>query len=264
MSWVLHYGGRGQASDIGHLGCRHRVVGPQARESESAALRCTRRLRPACRAMREASTCILPQAELLSQTERNIDKGLRAIKMKVGRSRLSEERAARCRDARSPRRRLSADGRPQHALDVDQAIAAARALRDSNVVWSEEPTIPTTCTDTRGSCASPAYNHRRISRWSHDSPNLITEAIDDVPEPNITDCEQRDRVHEDGELCRSSTCPVTSHGAHNVTVHLLSTVSNRCLPGSARVRPRPLPRTSARDRRRRCESRPSVPGHGME
>src|SRR5262249_41967599 len=84
----------------------------------------------------------LPLDGLIRQTDDNLAKGFRAIKMKVGRARLSEdvERVA------AMRRHLG-DGFPlmvdaNMKWSVDEAIRAARALQPFDLVWLEEPTSP--------------------------------------------------------------------------------------------------------------------------
>src|ERR1700723_1076986 len=65
-----------------------------------------------------------------------------AIKMNVGRARLSDHVAR----VRAMREHLGADfplmADANMRWTVDEAIRAARALRDENLVWLEEPTIP--------------------------------------------------------------------------------------------------------------------------
>src|SRR3954466_1401809 len=80
--------------------------------------------------------------QLLRQTEGNLAKGFRAIKMKVGRARLSED----IEKVRAMRQFLG-DGFPLMAdanmkWTVDEAIRAARAFQPYDLTWLEEPTIP--------------------------------------------------------------------------------------------------------------------------
>jgi len=97
---------------------------------------------------------------LLRQTDDNLAKGFRAIKMKVGRARLSEDVAR----VRAMRQHLGADfplmADANMRWTVDEAIRAARSLQDQNLVWLEEPTIPTTLPATRASCATAACRSR--------------------------------------------------------------------------------------------------------
>ncbi|MCC7039760.1 MAG: mandelate racemase/muconate lactonizing enzyme family protein, partial [Burkholderiales bacterium] len=83
-----------------------------------------------------------PLERLLAQTEENLARGFRAIKMKVGRARLSEDVAR----VEAMRAHLGADFPLMVDANMrwtpDEAVRAARAFQASNVYWLEEPTIP--------------------------------------------------------------------------------------------------------------------------
>ena len=81
-------------------------------------------------------------ADLLRQTDDNLERGFRAIKMKVGRQNLSEDVAR----VAAMRKHLG-DGFPlmvdvNCGWSVDQAIRGARAFQEFDLTWLEEPTIP--------------------------------------------------------------------------------------------------------------------------
>src|SRR5215831_14579991 len=79
---------------------------------------------------------------LLRQTDENLKRGFRAIKMKVGRPQLHEdvERVRAMRDHLGPGFPLMVDANMRWS--ADEAIRAARALVPFEPVWLEEPTIP--------------------------------------------------------------------------------------------------------------------------
>ena len=83
-----------------------------------------------------------PLDALREQTRGFLDRGFGAIKMKVGRDRLSEdvERVAAIRELVGPDFPLMADANMRWR--VHEAIAAARALAPFDLVWLEEPIIP--------------------------------------------------------------------------------------------------------------------------
>src|SRR5436305_4874857 len=140
--WGLHYGGRGGAA----------VLALSALDIALWDLKARRAGLPLFRLLGGYDARVLcyaggidldfPLDALLRQTDDNLAKGFRAIKMKVGRPRLSED----VERVRAMRSHLGAD----FPLMVDanmrwtvgEAIRAARAIQDSNLVWLEEPTIP--------------------------------------------------------------------------------------------------------------------------
>jgi L-alanine-DL-glutamate epimerase-like enolase superfamily enzyme len=166
---------------------------------------------------------------LLRQTEDNLARGFRAIKMKVGRAALREdvERVRAMRAHLGPDVPLMADANMRWS--VDEAIRAARALRDQDLVWLEEPTIPD---DVPG--------HVRIVREGgvpiaagenlhtlHEFRALIAAGGVTFPEPDVTSCGGITTFMKICHLAEAFNLPVTSHGAHDVTVHLLAAVPNR-------------------------------------
>ena len=84
----------------------------------------------------------LPLPQLLAQTDRNLARGFRAIKMKVGRKRLSEdvERVAAMRKHLGDDFPLMVDANMKWT--VDEAIRAARAFAPYDLTWLEEPISP--------------------------------------------------------------------------------------------------------------------------
>ena len=112
---------------------------------------------------------------------------------------------------------------------VDQSIAAARAFRDSNLTWLEEPTIPD---DIAG--------HARIVREGgvpiatgenlhtlHEFTQMIAAGGVTFPEPDVTNCGGITVFMKVAHLAEAFNLPLTSHGAHDLTVHLLAAVPNR-------------------------------------
>ncbi len=166
---------------------------------------------------------------LLKQTDDNLGKGFRAIKMKVGRARLSED----AERVKAMRAHLGADfplmADANMRWTVDESIRAARAFRDSNLTWLEEPTIPD---DIAG--------HARIVREGgvpiatgenlhtlHEFTQMISAGGVTFPEPDVTNCGGITVFMKVAHLAEAYNLPVTSHGAHDLTVHLLAALPNR-------------------------------------
>jgi L-alanine-DL-glutamate epimerase-like enolase superfamily enzyme len=167
--------------------------------------------------------------DLLKQTEGNLEKGFRAIKMKVGRKKLSEDTER----VKAMRAHLGADFPlmvdANMKWGVDEAIRAARALQPFDLTWLEEPTIPD----------DPA-GHARILRegglpiatgenmrtlWEFKL--FIAGSAVSFPEPDVTNCGGITPFMKIARLAEAFNLPVTSHGAHDVTVHLLAACPNR-------------------------------------
>jgi len=171
----------------------------------------------------------MPLEALLAQTDANLEKGFRAIKMKVGRPRLAEDVAR----VEAMRAHLG-EGFPlmvdaNMKWTVPEAIRAARALAPFDLVWLEEPIIPDDVAGharvaREGGMAVAAGENLR-TLWEF--KQLIAEGGVAYPEPDVTNCGGVTAFMKIARLAEAFNLPLTSHGAHDVTVHLLAAVPNR-------------------------------------
>lgn len=170
----------------------------------------------------------LPLDELLAQTDRNLAKGFRAIKMKVGRKRLAEDvaRVAAMRQHLGDGFPLMADANMKWS--ADEAIRAARAFQPSELTWLEEPIIPDDVAGyvrlVREGGVPVAAGENLRTLWEF--KQLIAEGGVTYPEPDVTNCGGVTPFMKIAHLAEAFNLPVTSHGAHDVTVHLLAAVPN--------------------------------------
>lgn len=170
-----------------------------------------------------------PIDQLLAQADRFQEAGFRAIKMKVGRRRLNEdvERVRRMREHLGDGFPLMADANMKWS--ADEAIRAARALQQFDLVWLEEPTIPD---DVAG--------HVRIVRDGgvpvatgenlhtlYEFQQMISAGAVTFPEPDVSNCGGMTVFRKVAALAEAQNLPVTSHGVHDLTVHLLAAAPNR-------------------------------------
>jgi len=170
-----------------------------------------------------------PLDKLLRQTDDNLRRGFRAIKMKVGRAQLSEdvERVKAMREHLGEGFPLMVDANMKWS--ADEAIRAARAFRPFDLVWLEEPVIPDDVAGQarvvrEGSLPIAAGENLR-TLW--DFKQLITAGGVTYPEPDVTNCGGITSFMKIAHLAEAFNLPVTSHGAHDITVHLLAAAPNR-------------------------------------
>ena len=229
MWWRIHYGGRGGSVSLAVSACDIALHDLKARRLGTPLWRMLGGFDPAVPCYAGGIDLEFTLDALLKQTDDNLAKGFRAIKMKVGRPRLSEDVAR----VRAMRRHLGDDfplmADANMRWTVDEAIRAARALQDQNLVWQEEPTIPD---DVAG--------HARIVRDGgvpiatgenlhtlHEFTQMIAAGGVTFPEPDVTNCGGITVFMKVAHLAESFNLPLTSHGAHDLTVHLLAAVPHR-------------------------------------
>ena len=227
--WALHYGGRGGPTVLALSAFDMALWDMKARRASLPLWTLLGGFDPGVPAYAGGIDLDLPLDKLLRQTDGNLAKGFRAIKMKVGRKLLAEDVAR----VRAMREHLG-EGFPLMAdanmkWTVDEAIRAARALQPHDPAWIEEPTIPD---DPSG--------HARIVREGG-LPVAVGENLRTLwefkqfiacggvtfPEPDVTNCGGVTPFMKIAHLAEAFNMPVTSHGAHDVTVHLLAACPNR-------------------------------------
>ncbi len=228
MWWALHYGGRGGTVSLAVSAVDIALWDLLGRRLQQPLWRLLGGHDPAVPAYAGGIDLDWSLDDLLRRTEADLARGFRAIKMKVGRPRLSEDvaRVRAMREHLGPDFPLMVDANMRWT--VDQAIRAARALAPFDPVWLEEPTIPD---DTAG--------HVRILREGglpvatgenlhtlHEFAQLIAAGGVSYPEPDVTNCGGITVFMKICHLAESFNLPVTSHGAHDLTVHLLAAAPN--------------------------------------
>jgi L-alanine-DL-glutamate epimerase-like enolase superfamily enzyme len=229
MWWALHYGGRGGAQALAISAVDIALWDLRARRQDTPLWRLLGGFDPRVPCYAGGIDLDFSLDALLRQTDDNLARGFRAIKMKVGRPALNDdvERVRAMRAHLGPDFPLMVDANMRWS--VDDAIRAARALRELDPVWLEEPTIPD---DVAG--------HVRIVREGglpvaagenlhtlYEFRQLIAAGGVTFPEPDVTNCGGVTVFMKICHLAEAFNLPVTSHGAHDLTVHLLAAASNR-------------------------------------
>ena len=229
MWWALHYGGRGGAQALAISAVDIALWDLRARRQGAPLWRVLGGFDPKVPCYAGGIDLDFPLDALLRQTDENLARGFRAITMKVGRPSLSDdvERVRAMRRHLGPDFPLMVDANMRWS--VDEAIRAARALVELHPVWLEEPIIPD---DVPG--------HARIVREGglpiaagenlhtlYEFRQLIAAGGVTFPEPDVTNCGGVTAFMKVCHLAEAFNLPVTSHGAHDLTVHLLAAAPNR-------------------------------------
>ena len=229
MWWHLHYAGRGGPTTFAISAVDIALWGLKAKRAGQPLWRLLGGHEANVLAYAGGIDLFFPLEKLLAQTQDNLDKGFKAIKMKVGRDNLSDdlERVAAMRDFLGADFPLMVDANMRWR--VDQAIRAAKALSEYRLVWLEEPTIP-----------DDPIGHGRIAQLGglpiaagenlhslYEFRNLIAAGGVDFPEPDVSNCGGITVWMKVAHLAEAHNLPVTSHGVHDLHVHLLAAVPNK-------------------------------------
>ena len=262
--WGLHYGGRGGAAVLAQSSLDIALHDLKAQRANLPLWKMLGGHDPKVPCYAGGIDLDLDASALLRQTDAHLAKGFRAIKMKVGRERMSEDvaKVAAMRNHLGDEFPLMVDANMKWT--ADEAIRRARALHDYDLVWLEEPTIPD---DVAG--------HARIAReggipiatgenfrtlWEF--KEMIAAGGVSYPEPDATNCGGVTVFMKVAHLAEAHNLPVTSHGAHDLTVHLLAACPNRSYLeahgfGLDRYIANPMQLSNG------CATAPDRPGHGI-
>jgi L-alanine-DL-glutamate epimerase-like enolase superfamily enzyme len=229
MWWALHYGGRGGPVSLAISAVDIALWDLAARRLGQPLWRMLGGFDPRVPCYAGGIDLDLSLDDLLRQTDASVGRGFRAIKMKVGRPRLREDMER----VRAMRRHLGDDVPLMVDANMrwtpDEAIRAARALAECEPVWLEEPTIPD---DVAGHArivregglpVAAGENLHTLWEFQH----LITAGGVTYPEPDATGCGGVTVFMKVCRLAEAFNLPVTSHGAHDLTVHCLAAAPNR-------------------------------------
>jgi L-alanine-DL-glutamate epimerase-like enolase superfamily enzyme len=166
--------------------------------------------------------------ELLEKIQRDIDAGFRAIKIKVGQEHLREDvaRVEAVRGLIGPDIRLMVDANMR--WDVETAIRAARQLKKFDVYWLEEPTIPD---DVTGHARIASEGGVPIATGEnihtiYEFRNMIENGHIAFPEPDVSNIGGITNWLRVARLAYANNLPVTTHGVHELHLHLLASIPN--------------------------------------
>lgn len=170
----------------------------------------------------------LPLDRLEQQTQANLDRGFRAIKMKVGRDQLCEDiaRVEAMRKFLGPDLPLMVDANMRWS--VDQATEAARSFKEYNIYWLEEPVIPEDFDGHQKVLAEggvPIASGENL-HTIYEFEKLISAGGVSYPEPDVSNVGGITTWLKVAKLAEKAGLPVTSHGVHDLHVHLLAAVPN--------------------------------------
>ncbi|MEM7504662.1 MAG: mandelate racemase/muconate lactonizing enzyme family protein [Pseudomonadota bacterium] len=223
-----HYVGRGGAMSFGLAALDTALWDLRGRTLGEPLWRLLGGYSPQVRAYAGNIDLNFPVDELLAGATRSLEAGFKSIKMRLGKPTLAEDvrRVAAMREHLGPDIELMADA--NEAWRIDQAVRAFRALAPYDLVWIEEPIRPDDYAGyahLRSLGAVPIAAGENLHTLAEFTA-LIQAGGVDFPEPDFTTCGGITPWIKVARLAEAHGLPVTSHGAHEIHVHLLAACPN--------------------------------------